>query len=495
MGGRARSGEHVGNGRLAARSSYEYVEGWGMAAGAFARVLRPRSVEEVRQAFALARRERVSIGLRGSGCSYGDASVNGAGHVLELGELGRILDFDSQSGIAELEGGATIERLWKHALPRGFWPKVVSGTMYPTVAGAAAMNIHGKNNYKVGTFGDNVLELDLVLPSGELVTCDRERESDLFHAALGGFGMLGCTTRLKLATQRVHSGEIAVKGVSVHDLAEMMEYFEAHRHEADYLVGWIDCFAGEDGLGRGLIHHARYLAPDEDEHPDRTLSVAHQELPSSILGFPKSEVWRVLRLANHDLGMRFLNAVKQQAGRLEGHRGWYRQSHAGFNFLLDYVPNWKFAYGRRAGHGLIQYQSFLPKETALEAYREVLRRSRARGHTAYLGVFKRHRPDPFWMTHSNDGWSLALDFKVDPATRADLWRTCDELTRVVLDAGGKFYFAKDLVLGHQAMLRMFPTERREAFLELKRRLDPDDLLQTDLWRRVFTPSERLTAPA
>jgi hypothetical protein len=32
---------------------------------------------------------------------------------------------------------------------------------------------------------------------------------------------------------------------------------------------------------------------------------------------------------------------------------------------------------------------------------------------------------------------------------------------------------------------MYPAERLAAFLELKRKLDPEELLQTDLWRRVF----------
>ena len=35
------------NGAPRPRSSYEYVEGWGMAVGAPSRVVRPRSVEEV----------------------------------------------------------------------------------------------------------------------------------------------------------------------------------------------------------------------------------------------------------------------------------------------------------------------------------------------------------------------------------------------------------------------------------------------------------------
>jgi FAD/FMN-containing dehydrogenase len=487
-------GEHT-NGRARPPASFEFVEGWGMAVGSHAKVLRPRSVAEVQAALAVARADGVTLGLRGAGCSYGDASVNEGGHTLDVSALNRVLDFDAETGVADLEAGVTIEQLWKHALPRGFWPKVVSGTMFPTVAGAAAMNIHGKNNYKVGTFGDNVVDFDIVLPSGELLTCSRDQHADLFHAAIGGFGMLGCFTRVKTRTTPIHSGDLECRGISTHDLREMMDYFEEHEQAADYLVGWIDCFARDENVGRGLIHHARYLPPGADDDPERTLTVAHQELPGSILGFPKSEVWRILRLLRSDAGCRLLNAVKHQLGRLEAHKGWYRVSHAGFNFLLDYAPNWKFAYGRKPGSGLIQYQSFLPRETAHAAYTEILRRCQLRGHVSYLGVFKRHRPDPFWMTHSNDGWSLALDLAVTPATRASLWACCDELTRIVLEAGGRFYFAKDLVLGHQAMLEAFPTPQREAFLALKRELDPEELLQTNLWRRVFRGRGGYTAPA
>lgn len=466
--------------------AFEYVEAWGMATGTSARVLRPRDVDELRAAYAWARVEGRALALRGSGCSYGDASLPGAGLSLDLRRMNRILAWDPSTGIAEVEPGVTVEQLWKHILPDGWWPKVVSGTMFPTLAGALAMNIHGKNAYRVGTLGDQTLDFDILLADGELRRADRERDSDLFHAAIGGFGMLGCFTRIRLRTQRVHSGELAVTGISTRDLAEMMTYFEASKGAADYLVGWIDCFGAEENLGRGLVHHGRYLEPGEDPCPARTLRVSHQELPDRILGlFPKSEVWRLLRLVNHDPGMRFLNHVKWHAGRLEGMGGWHRQAHAAFNFLLDYVPDWKWAYGRRPGHGLLQYQVFLPGAVAHAGLSELLERCQRAGFVSYLGVLKRHRPDPFWLTHAVDGWSLALDFKVTPATRADLWRHLHGLTDRVLELGGKFYFAKDLLVRPEDARRFFPPDRLAAFARLKRELDPGNLFATELSQRVF----------
>jgi FAD/FMN-containing dehydrogenase len=473
--------------RGAPARALEYVEGWGMAVGAQAPVLRPRSLEELAAALETARREGASLAPRGAGCSYGDASTAARGLVLDVGRMDRILAWDPQTGIAELEPGVTIEKLWKRILPDGWWPKVVSGTMFPTVAGALAMNIHGKNNFAVGTIGDACREFDLLLPSGQVVSASREREPDLFHAAIGGFGMLGLFTRVVLETKRVFSGDLEVRGIATHDLGEMLDHVEARRGRSDYLVGWIDAFASGDALGRGLIHDARYLAPGEDPEPERTLTVAHQELPPRILGFPKSEVWRLLRLANNDPGMRLVNALKYVGGRLEGMRGPYRQAHAAFAFLLDYVPNWKWAYGRRERAGLIQFQSFVPFAAGRAVYGELLERSRRAGLVPYLAVLKRHRPDPFWLTHAVDGWSLALDFKVAPARRDELWGHCRALTEVVLAAGGRFYFAKDLVLRPEDVRRVFPADRLEAFLALKRRLDPETLLQTDLWRRLFAP--------
>ena len=115
------------------------------------------------------------------------------------------------------------------------------------------------------------------------------------------------------------------------------------------------------------------------------------------------------------------------------------------------------------GQGLIQFQPFVPDESALSVFGEILSRSRARGFVPYLGVLKRHRPDPFWLTHAVDGWSLALDYKVTPSNRNELFAFCRSLAELVFEARGRFYFAKDLILPEGCLARMFPAERLEAF--------------------------------
>jgi FAD/FMN-containing dehydrogenase len=453
-----------------------------MASSAMGFVFRPTTVEGIREAFALAKERGVTVGMRGAGCSYGDASLNSEEIVLDLSRMARILAWDPDKGVMTVEPGVTLRQVWQYAIEDGWWPYVVTGTMYPTIGGMAAMNVHGKNNFRVGPFGDHILGFDLLLPTGELLTCSRTENPDLFHAAIGGFGMIGCFTSITFEMKKIHSGWLRVEPISTARLEEMLEVFEERAETADYLVGWVDCFAGGRGLGRGLIHQADYLPEGEDPIPAQSLRVSSQELPDTFLGvLPKSIMWRLMKPFVNNPGMWFTNAAKFHSSRLQNHH-LHLQSHAGFAFLLDYIPDWKLSY---APGGLIQYQSFVPAERAAEVFRAQIELQHRYGIVSYLGVLKRHRPDPFLMTHAVDGFSLALDFRVTRWNRKKLWQLAEEMDLLVLAAGGRFYFAKDSTL-HAARLESYLGEDRvRKFLDIKQKCDPENLLRTDLFRRVF----------
>ncbi|NIL97494.1 MAG: FAD-binding protein, partial [Planctomycetales bacterium] len=71
------------------------------------------------------------------------------------------------------------------------WPPVVPGTMFPTIAGCLATNVHGKNNHQAGTIGEQVLSFNALLPTGEELTCTPKHNKDLFYGLIGGLGLLG----------------------------------------------------------------------------------------------------------------------------------------------------------------------------------------------------------------------------------------------------------------------------------------------------------------
>ena len=441
---------------------------------------RPNCADEIQDVFRLAEQYNLTVTARGAGKSYNDAALNGGGIMLDLSAMNQILEWNPATGVVRCEPGVTLEKLWQRVEPDGWWPAVVSGTMFTTLGGCLSANIHGKNNFKMGPIGEHVLEFTAILPNGTEVTCSPQKNADLFYAMISGLGMLGIFTSITLQMKRVESGLLEVYAWPVHDLHEHLSFLLDHAPNYDYIVGWMDTMNGGKSLGRGQIHAANYLHGNEDPNPQQTMQLSNQILPPRIFGvFPKSILYVFMRPFANNLGWWGVSTAKYIAS-LRQHT--FRQAHAAFHFLLDYVPNWDLSYGRG---GFIQYQSFLPKETAEDAWREILNMSLKRGLPSYLGVTKRHRPDKFLLTHAVDGFSLALDFKVTDARRAKLSQMLQDFDRIVLEAGGRFYFAKNSETSAEAARAFLGDETLLKFRELKKKCDPDNLLESDLFRRVF----------
>jgi FAD/FMN-containing dehydrogenase len=81
-----------------------------------------------------------------------------------------------------------------------------------------------------------------------------------------------------------------------------------------------------------------------------------------------------------------------------------------------------------------------------------------------------------------------MDYHPGQSGRVNLEAALSRLTdEVVLPAGGRFYLAKDSVLTPEQMHRSFGIDAVDSFLSLKRRLDPGEIFQSDMYRRLFAP--------
>ncbi|HEX4852322.1 MAG TPA: FAD-binding oxidoreductase, partial [Puia sp.] len=143
---------------------------------------------------------------RGNGRCYGDASL--ASSTISTLQYNKILSFDSEQGIFECQSGLTLDSILEVIVPKGWFLPVTPGTKFITVGGAVASDVHGKNHHVDGSFSNNIIDMDLVLASGEVMTCSPSLHPDLFEATCGGMGLTGIITRIKFRLKKIETSFI-----------------------------------------------------------------------------------------------------------------------------------------------------------------------------------------------------------------------------------------------------------------------------------------------
>jgi len=415
-------------------AALEVVTGFGLRNFSVSRVFRPASVDELASLVPRLAAGGARVVFRGSGRSYGDATTNPEGPVVDVSALRTIHGID-EAGVVRAEAGATFDDLWRFAVPRGYWPPIVPGTSFPTLGGAIAMNIHGKNGWHAGTIGEHVESLTVLDANGQRLVLGKGDPA--IRSVISCWGSDRPIVEVSLKLRKIASGFVDVKAVPTRTLSEMLQLLDAEKERWEYLVGWLDCFPEGKSLGRGSVHLARYV-----NDPVGGLSVEEQ-LAQKGLGskVPKGVLVAGLRAFTFDSGMRLVNLAKYLSHRLAGVVT-YRQTLVAYSFLFDQMPGFRDIY--RPG-GFVQYQLFVPKEHAERVFTEAIRRQHAAGVFSYLGVLKRHRKDGFASGYVPDGYSLALDFPVTDRNASALITLCRGYDALLRECGGTNYKAKDCV--------------------------------------------------
>ena len=112
--------------------------------------------------------------------------------------------------------------------------------------------------------------------------------------------------------------------------------------------------------------------------------------------------------------------------------------------------------------------------------RTVVERLSASGAASFLAVLKRFgAANPAPLGFPQAGWTLALDL---PGASRGLGDLLHGLDRVVLDAGGRHYFAKDSHMTPEAVRRGYP--RLDEWKAVRDEVDPLGVWQSDLGRRL-----------
>jgi decaprenylphospho-beta-D-ribofuranose 2-oxidase len=441
------------------------LTGWGRISPTRAELAEPASVAAAARLLETAAAARGLI-ARGLGRSYNNAAQCAGGVVISTARLNRIIGLDPATGVVTCEAGVSLEQLMVAGLPAGWFVPVSPGTRQVTVGGAIAADVHGKNHHVAGSFARHVRSFDILLPGGELRTVTEDSDPELFWATAGGMGLTGLVVRAVIQLKRVATSRLRVDTVRTADIDETMATLAEHDRVFGYTVAWSDSLARGASLGRSVITSGDFAAPAD--LPREADPFAFR--PGARLGVP---AWFPPGLVN-----RYTVALANEA--------WYRkaprsrqgelQTIGTFFHPLDGIRNWNRVYGPG---GFRQYQYALPfgQEAAVRRSFELVSRARA---ASFVTVLKRFgEGDPGFLSFPAPGWTLALDV---PARTPGLAGLLGSLDRLVVEAGGRVYLAKDSRVPPDVLAEMYP--RLAEFRKLRAEFDPDGMLASDLSRRL-----------
>lgn len=438
------------------------------------RVVAVDSESALRAAIAGARNEGKPICIAGGRHAMGGQQFATDAVLLDTRAMKKILNLDSERGIVEAEAGIQ-------------WPDLVDGliTMQAgrskqwgivqkqtgadrlTLGGALGANIHGRGLTLRPVIGE-IESFTLIDGDGNAKNCSRSENADLFGLAIGGYGLFGAVSRVRLRLMQRAKIERIVKLMDVEDL---MAAFD-ERIKEGFLYG--DCQFSTDQAS--------------DTYLKRGVFACYRPLPADA-AMPEGEkelsdrAWRDLYLLSHADTRRAYEAYTSYYLSTTGQRYWSDTSQ-----LSVYIDNYHEELDKRLGathKGTEMITELYVPRPALPSFLSAVRADFRQHKTQLIyGTIRLiERDSESFLAWAREPWvctvmNLHVDHYPEGIRKAE-----NEFRRLIDRAiahGGSYFPTYHRWATRAQVEACYP--QMPEFLRLKKRHDPGEVFQSDWYR-------------
>jgi glycolate oxidase len=165
-------------------------------------VAKPGSAEEVAALLVAAAEHAVPVTARGSGSGLsGAARPREDGLLISFERMNAVLEIDTANQVAVVQPGVTLAQLDAETSAAGLAYTVYPGELSASVGGTVGTNAGGMRAVKYGVTRHNVVGLQAVLPTGEIIRTGGKTSKvstgyDLTQLIIGSEGTLALATEI-----------------------------------------------------------------------------------------------------------------------------------------------------------------------------------------------------------------------------------------------------------------------------------------------------------
>src|SRR3954452_3362928 len=165
-------------------------------------VARCTAAEEGAAVIRFCRERKIPVTPRGQAHTQSGQATSAGGVLLDTSVMNTIHAIDAAAATATVDCGVVWRDLVSATLEQGLIPRVLTNNLGVQISGTLSMAGLGVASFRYGTQADNAVELQVVTGTGEIVTCSREQNRDLFDVVRCGLGQFGVITRATIRLRR-----------------------------------------------------------------------------------------------------------------------------------------------------------------------------------------------------------------------------------------------------------------------------------------------------
>ena len=438
------------------------------------RIVTIDSEATLRAALAAARAEGKLVCIAGGRHAMGGQQFAENGVLLDIRRMQGIVSLDAEHGVVEAEAGIQ----WPELIGRlivmqrgqpGAWGIIQkqTGADRLTLGGALGANIHGRGLALKPIIGD-VESFTLMHGDGSVSHCSRNENHELFSLAIGGYGLFGVISRVRLRLKQRIKLERIVRIIEIDDL---MPSFM-------------------DRIGEGYLYGDWQFSTDasSDTYLRKGVFACYRELPADApMPAEQKELdeaqWRQLYLYSHADTRRAYDAYTSYYLSTSGQRYWSDLSQLGV-YIDDYHADLDRRLGSpRKGSEMIT-ELYVPRP-ALSAFLAAVRADfRRYGVGLIYGTIRLiERDDESVLAWAREPWvCTVMNLHVDH-TPDRIANVADDFRRLIdraIEFGGSYFLTYHRWASRSQVEVCHP--RMVEFLRAKQRHDPAEVFQSDWYR-------------
>jgi FAD/FMN-containing dehydrogenase len=435
-------------------------------------IVRPASLEIVQRTIERARRTRRGISVSGGRHAMGGQQFGRDTILLDTRPLNRVLSFDAQSGVVEVEAGIQWPQLVYQTIraqgeaPQWGIAQKQTGADRLTLGGTLAANAHGRQ-LRMKPIVENVESFALVDAQGEVRKCNRTENAELFRLAIGGYGLFGIITIVKL---RLAPRLKVRRVVEIRTMDGLIRAFE-QRIADGFLYGDFQFSidpASDDFLRRGVF------SCYEPVPANTKLTQGEKQLGDND--------WRALLYMAH----------ANRGGAFERYAAYYRSTH-GMVYWSDehqlsiYPDHYHREIDRKLGGPRASEmitEIYVPRER-LEHFLAEARDDFRKNHVGlvYGTIRLIERDDESFLAWAKQPYACTIFNLHTEHTPAGIERASGHFRRLIdmaIRRGGSYYLTYHRWAAREQVTECYP--QFAEFLKLKRKHDPDERFQSEWYR-------------